>query len=129
PPRGRSGTRPRRGRLVWPQRSCSPIGRGRRLKPVPVWVRVPPGARLAVTSDRDTGTVRVVTSVDDLDPRTPVVIGVGQVADPIDADDYHGWSPVELGAEAARRALLDAGIGGESIDTIAAVRQFEVSSP
>ena len=67
--------------------------------------------------------------MDDLDPRTPVVIGVGQVSDPIEADDYHGWSPVELGAEAARRAMLDARIGGGSIDTIAAVRQFEVSSP
>lgn len=67
--------------------------------------------------------------MDELDPRTPVIVGVGQVADPIDAPDFHGWSPVEIAAEAARRALADAGVDGAAIDTIAAVRQFEVSTP
>jgi acetyl-CoA C-acetyltransferase len=65
----------------------------------------------------------------DLDPRTPVIVGVGQVTDPIDAADFHAWSPVDLAAEAARRALADAGIEGAAVDTLAAVRQFEVSTP
>ena len=65
----------------------------------------------------------------ELDDRTPVIVGVGQVADPIDAPDYHRWSPVEIAAESARLALADAGVDGSSIDTVAAVRQFEVSTP
>ncbi len=64
-----------------------------------------------------------------LDDRTPIIVGVGQVADPIDAPDYHRWSPVDIAAESARLALADAGIDGNSIDTIAAIRQFEVSTP
>ena len=67
--------------------------------------------------------------VSDLDPRTPVIVGVGQVADPIDAEDYQAWSPVEVGAEAARRALQDAGLDGAVVDTVVALRQFEASTP
>ncbi len=74
-----------------------------------------------------------MTRLDDLDPRTPVIVGVGQVADPIDAADYHGWSPVDLAAEAARRALADTGADPAgvtaAVDTVAAIRQFEVSTP
>ncbi|MGJ9421235.1 acetyl-CoA acetyltransferase [Aeromicrobium sp. CF3.5] len=65
----------------------------------------------------------------ELDDRTPIIVGVGQVADPIDAPDYHRWSPVDIAAESARLALADAGVDGSSIDTIAAIRQFEVSTP
>ena len=66
-----------------------------------------------------------------LDPRTPVVVGVGQAAERIDDPDYRAMSPVELAAAAARAALDDCGGAAVSaaIDTIAAVRQFEISGP
>ncbi|GAA4663437.1 acetyl-CoA acetyltransferase [Gordonia humi] len=74
-----------------------------------------------------------MTSVHDLDPRTPVLIGVGQAAEQIDSPDYRGLSPVELAAEAARAALADTGVDAVAlaarIDTIAGVRQFEISTP
>ena len=66
---------------------------------------------------------------DALDPRTPVLIGVGQAADPIDAPDYHRWSAVGLAAAAAAAAIADAGIDPATVDTVAGVRQFEISGP
>lgn len=64
-----------------------------------------------------------------LDPNTPVVVGVGQAAERIDDATYRGMSPVELAAAAARAAVDDC--AGEdvaaSIDTVAGVRQFEIS--
>jgi len=47
-----------------------------------------------------------------LDPRTPVVVGVGQAAERIDDADYRAMSPVELAAEAAQAALDDCGAAG-----------------
>jgi len=74
-----------------------------------------------------------VTTASSLDPRTPVLVGVGQCSDPIDHPDYRRASPVELAATAARRALADAGADaaavGAAIDTVAGVRQFEISVP
>ena len=69
--------------------------------------------------------------INQLDPRTPVLIGVGQVGDPTHAPDFHAWSAVELGAAAGRAALTDAGGHGvaAAIDVIAGVRQFEISIP
>lgn len=68
-----------------------------------------------------------------LDPHTPVLVGVGQCSDPIDHPDYRRASPVELAATAARRALADAGADpgalAAAIDTLAGVRQFEISVP
>jgi acetyl-CoA C-acetyltransferase len=64
-----------------------------------------------------------------LDPRTPILVGVGQVADPIDSPDYHRWSAVDLAAAAAATALGDAGLPADMVDTIAGVRQFEISTP
>lgn len=69
------------------------------------------------------------TDLAHLDPRTPVLVGVGQAADPIDAADYHRWSAVELAAEAAKAAINDAGIEPATIDTVAGVRQIEISTP
>jgi len=66
---------------------------------------------------------------DTIDPRTPVIIGVGQVSDPIDSSEYHRWSAVDLAANAARAAILDAGVDPATIDTVAGVRQFEISTP
>ncbi|HEX5380474.1 MAG TPA: acetyl-CoA acetyltransferase [Phenylobacterium sp.] len=67
-----------------------------------------------------------------LNDRTPVLIGVGQAAERPQDADYRALSPVALAAEAARRALEDAGATGDlaaAIDTIAAIRQFEISTP
>jgi acetyl-CoA C-acetyltransferase len=68
-----------------------------------------------------------------LDPHTPVLVGVGQSSDPIDSPDYHRSSPVDLATTAARRALSDTGLDAAAvaaaIDTVAGVRQFEISTP
>ena len=68
-----------------------------------------------------------------LDPRTPVLVGVGQSSERIDAPGYRGLSPVDLAAAAAREALADTGVPpgavAAAVDTVAGVRQFEISSP
>ena len=62
---------------------------------------------------------------------TPVLIGVGEASERIDAADYAALSPVELAAKAAAAALADAGAANlePEIDVIAAIRQLEVSGP
>ncbi|HVM98745.1 MAG TPA: acetyl-CoA acetyltransferase [Caulobacteraceae bacterium] len=62
---------------------------------------------------------------------TPIVIGVGEASERIDAPDYAALSPVELASKAAAAALSDAGAPdlGKHVDVIAAIRQFEVSGP
>ncbi|HEX3915798.1 MAG TPA: acetyl-CoA acetyltransferase [Caulobacteraceae bacterium] len=62
---------------------------------------------------------------------TPVLIGVGEASERIDAPDYEALSPVALASKAAAAALADAGAAGLGlhIDVIAAIRQFEVSGP
>src|SRR6478609_819716 len=68
-----------------------------------------------------------------VDPRTPVLVGVGQFTERIDDADYRGMSAVELATEAARAALVDTGVGqskvAAAIDTVYALRQFEISGP
>jgi acetyl-CoA C-acetyltransferase len=66
-----------------------------------------------------------------LDPRTPVLLGVGQAAERIDDPEYRAMSPVELAAAAAQAAIDDCGGAAvaPAIDTIGAVRQFEISGP
>ncbi len=68
-----------------------------------------------------------------VDPRTPVVVGVGQAAERIDDADYRALSPVELAAAAAQAALADCGANAEQIaaalDAVVATRQFEISIP
>ena len=64
-----------------------------------------------------------------MDDRTPVIVGVGEVSERIGEADYTAASPAELAGRAARAALADAGVAGSHIDTIAAVRQFEISRP
>lgn len=64
---------------------------------------------------------------------TPVIVGVGQVSDPLDSPDYRCWSSVELAAAAGRAAIQDAaGSGSEvaaAIDVLAGIRPFEMSGP
>src|ERR1700729_3602729 len=68
-----------------------------------------------------------------LDPRTPVVVGVGQASEGLGTPGYPGPSPVDLAADAARAALADSGADpaaiAAAIDTVAGVRQFEISHP
>ena len=68
-----------------------------------------------------------------LDPRTPVVVGVGQVSERLDRPGYQRRSAVELASAAAWAALTDTGASEDgiaaAIDTVAGVRQFEISHP
>jgi acetyl-CoA C-acetyltransferase len=62
---------------------------------------------------------------------TPIVIGVGEASERIDAPDYAALSPVALASKAATAAVADAGGSNvaAAIDVIASIRQFEVSGP
>jgi acetyl-CoA C-acetyltransferase len=63
----------------------------------------------------------------------PVIVGVGQFAERIDDPGYRGMSSVELAAAAAEAALTDCAADlaavARAIDTVAGVRQFEISGP
>ncbi|RED16627.1 acetyl-CoA acetyltransferase [Parasphingopyxis lamellibrachiae] len=63
---------------------------------------------------------------------TPVIIGVGQFAERPDDAGYRALSPMDLGGKALAAAIADSGASGDlagAIDTIAAIRQFEISTP
>ncbi|WP_433832583.1 acetyl-CoA acetyltransferase [Actinoplanes sp. CA-015351] len=68
-----------------------------------------------------------------LDPRTPILVGVGQTSELPGSPDYRRRSPVELAADAARAALADTGADLAAViaavDTVATTRQFENSMP
>ncbi|KUH92689.1 acetyl-CoA acetyltransferase [Mycobacterium sp. IS-3022] len=68
-----------------------------------------------------------------VDPRTPVIVGVGQFTERIDDPDYRGMSAVDLATEAVRAALTDTGVevttAAKAIDTVYGLRQFEISGP
>ena len=67
-----------------------------------------------------------------MDDNTPVIIGVGEASERIDAAGYKALSPADLAGRAAAAAVADAsGAGGLAahIQVIAAIRQFEVSGP
>ncbi|MCX5045649.1 acetyl-CoA acetyltransferase [Aldersonia sp. NBC_00410] len=68
-----------------------------------------------------------------IDPRTPVVIGVGQFSERYDDEDYRALSAVELAAHAARAAIANTGADPAAVTarvhTVAGVRQFEMSVP
>jgi acetyl-CoA C-acetyltransferase len=70
---------------------------------------------------------------DEIDPRTPVLAGVGQASERLGEPGYRRRSPVDLAADAARAALADTGadpaVVAAAIDTVAGVRQFEISRP
>ncbi|MBP2367745.1 acetyl-CoA acetyltransferase [Pseudonocardia parietis] len=74
-----------------------------------------------------------MTDLPALDPRTPVLVGVGQASERVDDPGYRRLSAVDLAAEAARAALTDAAADpaalGAAIDTVAGARQFEISTP
>src|ERR1700749_1016937 len=68
-----------------------------------------------------------------VDPRTPVVVGVGQFTERIDDAGYRGMSSVDLATEAVRAALADTGadVGAvaQAIEVFAGLRQFEIWTP
>ena len=68
-----------------------------------------------------------------VDPRTPVLVGVGQFTERIDDPAYRGMSAVELATAAAEAALADTGADkaevAKAIDTVFGLRQFEISGP
>jgi acetyl-CoA C-acetyltransferase len=68
-----------------------------------------------------------------IDPRTPVIVGVGQAAERIDDPYYRGMSAVELATAGVRAALDDCGADiakvAAAIDTVGGLRQFEISGP
>ena len=47
-----------------------------------------------------------------IDPRTPVLVGVGQFTERIDDPSYRGMSAVELATAATEAALADTGVRG-----------------
>ncbi|GAY14514.1 acetyl-CoA acetyltransferase [Mycobacterium sp. shizuoka-1] len=68
-----------------------------------------------------------------VDPRTPVIVGVGQFTERVDDPDYRGMSAVELATEAVRAALADTGADvaavAAAIQVFAGLRQFEICTP
>ncbi len=60
---------------------------------------------------------------------TAVIVGIGQVSERIGDDGYQSRSPADLGGDAARAALIDAGVSAAVIEVVAATRQFEDSNP
>lgn len=63
---------------------------------------------------------------------TPVIIGVGEVSERPDEPGYGARSPMDLAGDALIAAIADARAIGNlaaSIDTVAAIRQFEISMP
>ena len=68
-----------------------------------------------------------------VDPHTPVLVGVGQFTERIDDAGYRGMSSVELATEAVRAALADTGADvatvAKAIELFAGLRQFEICTP
>jgi acetyl-CoA C-acetyltransferase len=67
-----------------------------------------------------------------LDPRTPIVVGVGESSERIGEPTYEARSPVALAARAAHAACDDAAsveVLAPAIDTVVGIRQFEISAP
>jgi len=69
----------------------------------------------------------------ELDPRTPVLVGVGQASERIGQPGYRRLSAVDLAAAAARAALADTGADvtavAAAVDAVAGVRQADISVP
>ena len=68
-----------------------------------------------------------------VDPHTPVIVGVGQFTERIGDPGYRGMSSVDLATEAVRAALVDTGADvaavAQSIEVFAGLRQFEICTP
>ncbi|XUU61104.1 acetyl-CoA acetyltransferase [Erythrobacter sp. HA6-11] len=63
---------------------------------------------------------------------TPIIIGVGQYSERLDEPGYEALSYMDLAGRALAAAIADANAAGDvaaAIDTICAIRQFEISFP
>jgi acetyl-CoA C-acetyltransferase len=63
---------------------------------------------------------------------TPVIIGVGQYSERVGEPGYAALSYMDLGGKALAAAIADSGASGSvagAIDTLAAIRAFEMSRP
>ncbi len=63
---------------------------------------------------------------------TPVIIGVGQYSERVGEPGYEALSYMDLGGRALAAAIADSSASGsvaDSIDTLAAIRAFEMSRP
>ncbi len=63
---------------------------------------------------------------------TPVIIGVGQHSERVQDDGYEALSYMDMGGRALAAAIADVDASGEvapAIDTVAAIRAFEISRP
>ncbi len=63
---------------------------------------------------------------------TPVIIGVGQYSERVGDPGYEALSSMDLGGRALAAAIADSGASGDvadAIDTLAAIRAFEMSRP
>ncbi len=68
----------------------------------------------------------------EISDNTPVIIGVGQYSERVGEPGYEALSYMDLGGRAFAAAIEDARAGGsvsEAIDTVAAIRAFEMSRP
>ena len=74
-----------------------------------------------------------IVAAGDIDPTTPIIVGVGQASERLDDPDYQRLGEADLAANSVRAAFADAGIDpttlAEAIDVAVAVRSFEKSSP
>lgn len=67
-----------------------------------------------------------------VDERTPVIIGVGQYSERLTDATYRALSPMDMAGEALAAAIADCHAAipvAPAIDTIAAIPQFEISTP
>ncbi len=63
---------------------------------------------------------------------TPVIIGVGQASERVGEPGYEALSYMDLGGRAFAQAIVNAGAAGDiagAVDTVAAIRAFEMSRP
>ena len=68
----------------------------------------------------------------DIADTTPVIIGVGQYSERVGEPGYEALSYMDLGGRALAEAIADSSASGsvaEAIDTLAAIRAFEMSRP
>ncbi|MCW2295471.1 acetyl-CoA C-acetyltransferase [Rhodococcus erythropolis] len=74
-----------------------------------------------------------MSTTHNLNPLTPVIVGVGQFTEGVGDPNYQALSAVGIAARAALAAFGDTGadtaVIASAIDTVAGIRQFEASTP
>jgi acetyl-CoA C-acetyltransferase len=71
-------------------------------------------------------------SLTEVPDNTPVIIGVGQYSERVGEPGYAALSYMDLGGKALAAAIADSGASGDvagAMDTLAAIRAFEMSRP